>query len=313
MSRDPYPDLARKYDLQIQRALMDSWDALRGMVSENDLARILATEGVSGIYRLLDQFNITISQRLMPVMQAAMIESGRVAIAIIPSSAVTTPAYITAMPRSASVDAVIAERIDQISVESASAVRQAVDTAMSAGRPPLEIARDFRESIGLTTQQESFVANYRTNLENLDRNALLRALRDKRSDSSIERAIAENAPLSKERIDKLVSQYRSRWIKYRSQVIARTESLTAVSVAQDEAIGKAIADGHISPNIIKRWVTTEDGRERPVHEELHGDEVRFGEYFSNSLGRLRYPRDPDGSAENVIQCRCRVQYVLPKS
>jgi len=101
-------------------------------------------------------------------------------------------------------------------------------------------------------------------------------------------------------------------IKYRTDVIARTEGLRAVEVGQYESMRQGIADGHIDPGTEKGWVTTEDGRERPWHAELDNKWIPFNDVFVNSHGSLLFPRDPDGAADNTIQCRCRLRFRLPK-
>lgn len=57
----------------------------------------------------------------------------------------------------------------------------------------------------------------------------------------------------------------------------------------------------------KQWVSTYDGRTRKSHKMMQGETVRLNEEFSNGL---RYPADPNGSAEEVINCRCAVSGIL---
>ena len=54
--------------------------------------------------------------------------------------------------------------------------------------------------------------------------ALTYDLRDHRFDATIRRAQREVVPLSQDRIEKMLGRYRERFIKYRAEVIARTES-----------------------------------------------------------------------------------------
>ena len=82
------------------------------------------------------------------------------------------------------------------------------------------------------------------------------------------------------------------------EVIARTEALTASSVATQDA--------YIQSEVVleQEWITTLDGREREWHDTLNGQSTRLNEYFVNEKGKLKFPRDPSASADNVIQCRC---------
>lgn len=80
-----------------------------------------------------------------------------------------------------------------------------------------------------------------------------------------------------------------------SKTIARTEmgniaSWTRADIFKVEGIKKI------------EWVTAHDSNVRHSHAELDGKTAIFGHAFEGS--ELRYPRDPDGSAEEVINCRC---------
>ncbi len=99
-------------------------------------------------------------------------------------------------------------------------------------------------------------------------------------------------------------------IDSRAMVIARTETMTALSMGQAAALEDAKT---VIPNLQKMWVSTHDDRTRgpnsrygyksgdPDHEDLDGEVVGADEKFSNGLS---YPRDPSGPAGEVIQCRC---------
>lgn len=80
----------------------------------------------------------------------------------------------------------------------------------------------------------------------------------------------------------------------RAQTIARTESGHAAESARFEQFQ--------SDGITKlRWITQADGEVRESHAMVDGDVVPMGSTFKNGL---RYPLDPRGDAEDVINCRC---------
>ncbi len=85
--------------------------------------------------------------------------------------------------------------------------------------------------------------------------------------------------------------------------IARTETGTAASMAAF----KVFED---SPFIVdKVWIAALDERLRKSHDVLHGVVKPLNEPFvtfnkDDNDERLRYPGDINGSAENVINCRC---------
>ena len=104
----------------------------------------------------------------------------------------------------------------------------------------------------------------------------------------------------------------------RAKTIARTETLTAVSIGQGAALKNAAS---VIPDLKKVWITAKDNRVRgnpsglypdseADHFELHGDVVGANEKFSNGLN---YPRDTKSSkASEVINCRCTVAMVAPE-
>lgn len=84
--------------------------------------------------------------------------------------------------------------------------------------------------------------------------------------------------------------------------IARTETHTAASVGADEA-----ADAR-DLEMVKEWAATEDQRTRPDHSAANGQTVAMDEKFSVGNDSLDFPGDPDGSPEQIINCRCVVLY-----
>jgi hypothetical protein len=55
-----------------------------------------------------------------------------------------------------------------------------------------------------------------------------------------------------------------------------------------------------------QWVTVGDHKVRRTHKLMRGQKRRIGTQFSNGV---RYPRDPTGRAEEVINCRCHTRPV----
>lgn len=203
------------------------------------------------------------------------------------------------------------ELVREFTAEQRRAAQVALLTGVEGGINPREQARNFRQSIGLTTRQWQAVANYRRALEGVgtdDRavaDALSRELRDRRFDGNVLAAVARKRPIAPEKIDRMVERYSERYVKYRSEVIGRTEALRAVHQGNEEAYRQAIASGVIDPAQIRRkWQTRLDGRERDTHELLHDQERRWGEPWLTRHGVIRYPGDPEAPASETIQCRC---------
>ena len=103
----------------------------------------------------------------------------------------------------------------------------------------------------------------------------------------------------------MVGRYSERYVKYRSEVIARTESLRAVHAGNNEAYEQAIEQGELAKDqIMRTWITAGDDRVRDTHENLSGVQAGMDQTFPAQGGPLRFPGDPAGPADETIQCRC---------
>lgn len=311
---DPYPAFIDKYQPKIRDAVLATWTELRKSVTYAELENTLITEGVNGMMKYLDNLEPTLRAMLMPDLQDAMSESGRLVVEILPSGTITVPGYVPSV-QFTNPYAVQAVReysfnmIREISTETRAAVRDSITTAVSQGRPPASVARDFKQTIGLTVEQEKSVQNYRKYLETLNRDALRRESRDKRFDRTVEAAIKNDKPLSKANIDKMVAAFRRKREAQRAQTIARTESMSALDLGQDMALNQTSEDGALAPDLTSDWHVARDGRQRDAHDvvpAMNPKGVPYGEFFQTPLGPMRYPRDRKyGTAANVINCRCR--------
>jgi hypothetical protein len=201
-------------------------------------------------------------------------------------------------------------RIREIDQTTRDTIRQVLQSGTTAGDDPFAIARRIRGSIGLTRRQEAAVSNYERMLRALDPEALDRKLRDRRSDASVGRAIRNDKALTDAQVRSLVDRYRDRYVKYRANVIARTESIRAVQGAQWELFQDMINKGQIDARQVRRtWINTGDGHVRNSHVQipsLNPRGVGQAETFTSPLGPILYPGDPSAVAANTIQCRCAV-------
>jgi len=170
-------------------------------------------------------------------------------------------------------------------------------------------------AIGLTSVQEQWAKAYEAELQSLNRNALTRALRDRRYDKALLRAIESGKPIPADKVAKMATAYRNRLLQYRGETIARTETLTALNAGRDEAMRQAVASGAVPGNLVdQKWHTTMDGRERDSHASLNGQVVPFGQPFISGDGnRLRYPGDPQAPISEVANCRCSKTFLIRKA
>ncbi|MFA7308189.1 MAG: phage minor head protein [Hyphomicrobium sp.] len=162
--------------------------------------------------------------------------------------------------------------------------------------------------VGLTSQQESWQRRYAAELASTDpgelQKALGRGLRDKRFDGAVRKAAASGEPIPAATQAKMLAAYRARSLKYRGDVIARTETIRALGAAKVEAYDQAIERGQVQEDRLKKfWVTAGDERVRDTHRLIPGlnkQGRRWREPFATPTGpSMHAPHDRD------IQCRCR--------
>lgn len=315
-TESPFIREAKKYEPKIRKALIRAFNELRTQETRAAVEKALVEGGIDAVMRMFDNISPKIAATLGPLLDEAIQAGSGLPLEMIPAGALAADATISLFNRY-TVD--FLERyklnlIQTISSNTREAIRNSLIADSVAGRNPRETARNFRNSIGLTPKQEQSVRNYKSYLENLDRAALERKLRDRRSDSVIERAIRDQKPMTPEQIDKMTNRYRERYIKYRAEVIARTESMRATSVGNRAAIDVLINEGQVDVNIVRRfWVYVKDNRTREPHTKvpsMNPNGVKLDEPYKTPLGPLLFPRDPSGTAENTVQCRCVERYKL---
>ena len=222
--------------------------------------------------------------------------------------------------------------IREIDDETRMMVRDVLMEGARLGTNPLEMAREIRESIGLTTYQQGIVDNYRRELMRGDYTAALhRELTSGHSDRAVAAALRANRPMTQAQIDTAVERYRQGWIDYRARTIARTEGLRVAHQGSDEMIRQAVERGDIDAEQVQRtWIhqfggaratrgrsrsSGGKGGPRPFHVVMNNQVRGFGEKFVSGLGaELRFPCDPQASAEETANCHCVVTTrILPST
>lgn len=102
------------------------------------------------------------------------------------------------------------------------------------------------------------------------------------------------------------------------------------SIAATETQGMAEATKHAESTVIsasassveheiaiethhyKTWIAILDRRTRPAHARADGERRTVNDYFNVGGEMLRYPGDFNGSAANIINCRCSAMYTFDK-
>lgn len=283
---------------------------LRNQIDLNELADLIATGRIN---EALDRLR-HVAEALGAASNVAFITSGQSTADFLASAGVGRVLFDQVNHRAvAAMQANRLELIREFSAEQLRATTAALVSGVEAGTNPRAQARNFRDSVGLTERQWQTVARYRASLErvgadaNASQHALSLALRDRRGDSQVLRAARESQPLTAAKVDWMVERYTQRYIKFRSEVIGRTEALRAVHEGNEEAYRQAIESGEIAAEDLERkWVTRLDGRERKTHEFLNGQKRGWGDSWETRHGIIRYPGDPEAPAVETVQCRCSI-------
>jgi len=204
-------------------------------------------------------------------------------------------------------------------------IREALRVGMEAGRHPRGVAlevvgrydkvskRRVGGLLGLTSQQMGYVANARAELLSGDpaqmRAYLERKLRNKTHDRTVLKAIREGRALTEAEAARITGRYASNLLRFRGEVIARTEALEAFSNAQWESIRQLVESGRVREDQVEKvWSATMDGRTRDSHAALNNHRAGMNEAFVSPLtgAQMLYPRDRSrgAPASETILCRC---------
>lgn len=318
-----------------ERRMLQTFNAIVSDIKDqavlNEIARALDNGNVDAVIELLGLDEATWSP-LADEIQAAYTQggiTGAVQIGPIPVNAGTLALRFNARSYDAEqwIKTQSSRLITEIVEDQRQLVRERLQEGLEKGRAPRQTALDLigrinpqtkkREGgfIGLTSQQAQWVANARDELENLNPNYLTRKLRDKRLDRAIQKAIETGQPLPQKTIDAAINRLQQRTLKYRGDVIARTESIAALKAGQFESIAQAVIRGDVQlDEVTKAWVDTGDGRVRQDHMnaalQYENDPIPLQQPFIVGGERLMFPSDPNGTPKQTIQCRCRADYAI---
>jgi SPP1 gp7 family putative phage head morphogenesis protein len=96
--------------------------------------------------------------------------------------------------------------------------------------------------------------------------------------------------------------------RYRAERIARTE---VVSASNEGSFMGAKSTGL---DLDKEWMAYMDEKTRDSHAQLNGQVIPMNDTFITISGEyLELPGDPSASAEETINCRCTIGYVVKDS
>ncbi len=298
-------DLLDRSDVALRRAVLEALEAARRAGSLEEIEALILSGRLSEALELASR---TGALRVAEAYAAVFTLAGREGAAFLSEALEVLVSFDQVNERA--VQAIRRERfrlVTEFTEGQRRATRLAILDGVRRGLNPREQARNFRQSIGLTERQQLAVMRYRELLERGSAEALQRELRDRRFDPTVRRAIRTGVPLTQEQVDRMVERYAQRYLRFRAEVIARTEALAAVHSGNHELYLQAVADGTMDlDDVLRTWVDSGDGRVRSSHANLNGMKRRLDETFPGAAGPLRFPGDPLAAAEERIQCRCAV-------
>lgn len=220
--------------------------------------------------------------------------------------------------------------IRDIDDKTRASVSQALVDGMTAGKSPLDQARQIKQVVGLTENQAKSVANYRKELEGFHKKRSAKAwglgnersrqsglevlrvdaktgkpidgievrrLRDQRYDAQLKRAMENKKPLTPEQIDKMVDRYQERMIQNRARTIARAESMRALNAGSGEAWRQAVEERKFDGSLVRKfWKDARTGRECEECRGLAKDQPKRGipmdAYFVSKKTGRQYKHAP---------------------
>lgn len=329
-SRQTIAALVEAWAPQLQKAFLDGVDVLRDRAQVALIAQLLQAGDVDGAVRAVG-LDPAAFAALDTAITAAFVDGGQRTAAAIPASVgpqghrlqvlfgVRNPRAETWLRDNSSqlVTAIVTDQRDMI--------RQNLDAGMRAGLNPRTVALDLvgrvdpvsgkrtGGSIGLTASQDDWVRNYAGALaSDSPGDTFHNTLRDKRFDAAVRRAIASGTSVPADLQAKMVTAYRNRALRYRAEMIARTEALTSLHQAQNEAYQQAIDAGQVQAKSVKKtWHDAHDDRVRMTHRGMDGQSVGMHAAFVSPSGaRLLFPGDTSqgAPASEVVACRCWTSY-----
>lgn len=116
-------------------------------------------------------------------------------------------------------------------------------------------------------------------------------------------ALGESIPDLSARVSTVLTATGSEYWPSRARTVARTETLAAVNAGAYAGAQRDAAERG-DPAPFKVWLATEDTRTRPTHNEADGQRTLLTSPFRVGGAQLRFPGDPRGPAQEVINCRC---------
>lgn len=323
---DPFELLVEAWEPALRQAFLSAIAEIRGRINVSIIAELLERGDIEGAIRSVGLNPLDfrgIDQGIHGAFNAGgTAYSTQVPAARLPEGTAVNFRFDARNPQAEMwVRDRSANLITEIIDDQKAAIRNHLVAGMEAGTNPRAVAVGLagrrnpatgqRQGgiIGLTSLQEQWQRNYQNELSSADpaklQAALERGLRDKRFDGAIRKAIATGKPIPAQTVAKMVAAYRNKSLKYRADLIAKHEALTALAASQRETFRQAILKGNVAYADVRRFaITAGDERVRHAHRlipKMNEEGVGFDEPFKTIHGpRMETPFD--------VGCRCHIVY-----
>ncbi len=215
-----------------------------------------------------------------------------------------------------------ARLITRLTEESRDAVRETITGGLDLNRSAQSVARDIAgrrvgaarvgSIVGLTGPQAASIARARVGLSSGNpaamRDYLKLALRDRKFDRLVRRAIKEGRPISRADLDRMLEAHKVKALGYRGKVIAQAETFKAAAAGRDQAYRQMLEMDGVT-GVTVRWQHNLSAEPRVEHIAMGGTVLPIGQPFVFPDGTaMLHPHDDTAPARHVIGCKCIAVY-----
>ena len=251
----------------------------RGTVRIDALAQALDAPNILEAQALVSQtwhFAVEIpARRILPVLATETVqEAARLMEPTVSRLVEQAVTYTTGLPETAQwVNEYVGTQIRDISATTLKTVQQVLREGWNAGTAPRALARQLRDVIGLAPRQRIAIERLRERLE-----------------------AQGKAP---SQVQRNVEQATQRALRYRAEMVSRTESITLANRGAHETLLNAVRRGYVAEDRVRRfWLLTPGAC--PVCQEvpaMNPEGVGLHEPFQTPNGTSMHPALHP-------QCRC---------
>jgi hypothetical protein len=276
-------EIADKASPQIANQIIDAFTSIQSKAKMNQLSSAIDAQDLNGILAALGISSMDKEmQPMINALRSVFVDAAEESMKFLPKAVQQGLRFDMLNPRS--VDFLRTRSsllITNISDNTRKGVQKILAEGLEQGLTPSAIASQIRDKVGLLPRQVSAVENYRRLL-----------ISEGRDPAQIKR---------------MVDKYKARQLRYRANMIARTETIAASNMGQEEIWQQAMDEGLLKPNAKKKWVVTPDDRLCPVckaipKKDANKNGVPIGAFFETDVGpRQSPPAHP--------HCRCAVTLV----